>query len=248
MTTPEILLYAHRGACLKCPENTLDAFQLALESGANALEMDVHATSDGHFVVAHDPDGRRLAGDARPIRSLNLEDIQQWRLEGTAQIPTLPEILKAFPDTAMSIDLKPRDVSLVAPFLACLRQWGNEEHVTVASFHHSIMLEVHRSDWAGRTALSRLEVGWLRLLPAKLGGRLIRGHSAQVPQSAGPIRLDRSAFIKRCRRLGLRSDFWVINDPETADRLLTMGATGLMSDDPGTLAPIVEKHRQTRGR
>ena len=165
MTNPEILLYGHRGACLKCPENSLEAFRLALESGANALEMDIHATADGHFVVAHDAHGARLAGDARPIRSLTLEKVREWRLEGNAQVPTLPEVLEAFPDLPMSIDLKPRDVSLVAPFLACLRRWEAEKTVTIASFHHSIMLEVHRSGWAGRTALSRLEVGWLRLLP-----------------------------------------------------------------------------------
>ena len=75
---------------------------------------------------------------------------------------------------------------------------------------------------------------------------MIRGQAAQIPQSAGPIRLDREAFINRCHRLGLRSDFWVINDPETADRLLTMGATGLMSDDPETIAPVVAAHRQRR--
>ncbi len=246
MTAAEIRLYAHRGACLRCPENSLEAFRLALEDGANALEMDVRATSDGHFVVAHDAHGARLAGDRRPIRSLTLEAVRNWRLEGHAQVPTLQEVLEAFPATPMSIDLKPRNPSLVPPFLDCLRRWGAEEWVTVASFHHPVMLEVHRSGWTGRTALSRLEVGWLRLLPEKLAGRLILGQSAQIPPSAGPIRLDRAAFIDRCHRLGLRSDYWVINDPEEADQLLERGATGLMSDDPGRIAPVVAAHQQRR--
>ncbi len=239
MKPGKILLYAHRGACLRCPENSLEAFHLALEDGANALEMDVHATADGHFVVAHDPDGGRLAGDPRPINSLPLETVRGWRLDHRAPIPTLTEILDAFPGTPMSIDLKPRDISLVRPFLDHLKQRGGEEWVTVASFHHSIMLEVHRSGWRGRTALSRLEVAWLRLLPERIGKRMIRGQSAQIPTSAGPVRLDRTAFIDRCRRLGLRSDFWVINDPAQAENLLKMGATGIMSDDPKRIAPVV---------
>ncbi|MCK5379679.1 MAG: hypothetical protein KAJ78_09750 [Acidobacteria bacterium] len=243
-----IRLFAHRGACLSCPENSLDAFRLALKEGANALEMDVHATSDGQFVIAHDADGARLAGDSRPIRTLPLETVRRWRLDGRAQVPTLDEVLEAFPGTPMSIDLKPRRLSLVRPFLDSLKRLGGEESVTVASFHHSVMLEVHRSGWQGRTALSRLEVGWLRLLPEKLAGRLIRGQSAQIPPSAGPIRLDRSAFIDRCHRLGLRSDYWVINDPEEADRLLELGATGLMSDDPGRIAPVVAVHQHRRER
>ncbi len=246
MTTPKIRLFAHRGACLRCPENSLEAFRLALEDGANALEMDVHATSDGRFVVAHDAHGARLAGDRRPIRSLTLEAVRNWRLAGHALVPTLDEVLEAFPGTTMSIDLKPRDSSLVPLFLDRLNRSGAEEWVTVASFHHSVMLEVHRSGWTGRTALSRLEVAWLRLLPEKLSRRMIRGQSAQIPPSAGPIRLDRSAFIDRCHRLGLRSDYWVINDPEEADRLLEMGATGLMSDDPKRIAPVIAAHQVRR--
>ena len=248
MKAEEIRLYAHRGACLRCPENSLEAFELALTHGANALEMDVHATSDGHFVVAHDADGARLAGDARPIQSLPLEAVREWRLDGHAQVPTLDEILEAFPGTPMSIDLKPRRPQLVQPFLDTLKQWDAEEWVTVASFHHDVMLEVHRSGWMGRTALSRLEVAWLRLLPEKISGRLIRGHSAQIPPSAGPLRLDRSTFIDRCHRLGLRSDYWVINDPSEADRLLELGATGVMSDDPERIASVVAAHQKKRDR
>ncbi|RLE33155.1 MAG: glycerophosphodiester phosphodiesterase, partial [Acidobacteria bacterium] len=120
MKPEEIRLYAHRGACLRCPENSLEAFSLALEDGANALEMDVHATSDGQFVVAHDADGARLAGDARPIQSLPLEVVRKWRLDGSAQVPSLDEVLKAFSGTPMSIDLKPRIPQLVQPFLDTL--------------------------------------------------------------------------------------------------------------------------------
>lgn len=243
-----ILLYAHRGACLSCPENSLDAFRLALEEGANALEMDVHATSDGHFVVTHDADGSRLAGDTRPVDSLTLEAVRKWRLSGHAQVPTLDEVLMAFPGAPMSIDLKPRKLSLVRPFLDVLRRRGAEEWVTVASFHHSVMLEVHRSGWTGRTALSRLEVAWLRFLPEPLAGRMIRGHSAQIPISAGPLRLDGPTFVERCLRLGLRADYWVVNDSAVADRLLHRGATGLMSDEPGRVAPVVTTHQRRRDR
>jgi glycerophosphoryl diester phosphodiesterase len=144
----------------------------------------------------------------------------------------------------MSIDIKPRDPSLVRHFLDTLQQSGVEEWVTVASFHHSVMKEVHRLGWTGRTALSRLEVAWLRLLPERLSRRMIRGQSAQIPLSAGPLRLDRVTFIERCRRLGLRVDYWVINDPATAKKLLQKGATGLMSDDPKGIAPIVAAHHQ----
>ncbi len=247
--TPEdgIRLYAHRGACLRCPENSLEAFAAALEAGADALEMDVHRTNDGRFVVAHDPDGARLYGDSRPIAALDLETVRRWRTEGGSAPPTLEEVLEAFPAVPMSIDFKPKDTGPVRTFLDVLEYYGARDRVTVASFHHTVMTEVHRAGWTGRTALSRREVARLRLLPEAVARRLIRGRSAQIPRSAGPLRLDRPSFIRRCRRLGLRVDYWVVNDPGEALDLLRRGATGIMTDDPERLAPVVARFRDQTG-
>ena len=73
-------LYGHRGAPAHLPENTLPAFERALADGANSLEIDVHPTADGHFVVAHDPDGQRMAGVAEDIRSSTLDQVKKWNV------------------------------------------------------------------------------------------------------------------------------------------------------------------------
>ena len=86
----------------------------------------------------------------------------------------------------------------------------------------------------------------LRLAPLTVARRLVRGHSAQIPTSAGPLRLDRKAFLQRCRRLGLRIDFWVVNEPSEALELLRQGATGLMTDDPAGIAPVVRSFEAER--
>ena len=64
-------LYAHRGCPAELPENTLPAFQRAVELGVDALEMDVHLTRDGHPLVSHDPDAARMGG--RPAAWRDLE-------------------------------------------------------------------------------------------------------------------------------------------------------------------------------
>jgi glycerophosphoryl diester phosphodiesterase len=230
-------LYAHRGASAKAPENSLSAFEIALSDGANALELDVHRTADGHFVVAHDPDGARTAGCDECIAAVGLDDIRRWTAGGEA-IPTLPEFLSAFPDTPVSIDLKPNDPGAVEPLLEVLSAHNGEDRVTVASFHDRLLWRARRLGWQGRTALTRGEVAALRFAPLALARRLIRGHAAQIPVHSGPIRLDRNDFLKRCRTLGIRADYWVVNDPEEARKLLSAGATGLMSDDPALLAPV----------
>lgn len=230
-------LYAHRGASRHRPENSLEAFRLGLEHGANALELDVHRTADGHFVVTHDPDGARTAGDPRPVRTLTLDTVRTWCLGQDQRVPTLEEVLDAFPETTICVDFKPRNPGLVPELLSCLRRHDAADRVTVASFHHAVVREVHRLGWEGSTALSRLEVAWLRILPESWCRRLIRGASAQIPTAAGPLRLDGGPFIDRCHRLGLRIDYWVINDPLEAARLVERGATGLMTDDPQEIAP-----------
>ncbi len=238
MTSPfRLRLYAHRGASAKAPENTLSAFAIALSDGANALELDVHRTADGHFVVAHDPDGARTAGCDERIAEVGLDEVRRWTAGGES-IPTLPEFLDAFPDTPVSIDLKPNDPTAVGPLLEVLSAHNGESRVTVASFHDRLLWQVRRLGWTGRTALTRGEVAALRFAPLALARRVIRGHAAQIPVQSGPIRLDRHDFLRRCRTLGIRADYWVVNDPEEARKLLSAGATGLMSDNPALLAPV----------
>jgi glycerophosphoryl diester phosphodiesterase len=60
-----------------------------------------------------------------------------------------------------------------------------------------------------------------------------------IPTSHRGIRLDRRRFVARCRRPGLRVDYWVVNDPGEARRLLGRGATGIVTDDPARLEPDV---------
>jgi glycerophosphoryl diester phosphodiesterase len=230
-------LYAHRGASARAPENSLAAFSIALADGANALELDVHRTADGHFVVAHDPDGARTAGCNERIAEVGLDEVRRWTAGGES-IPTLTEFLQAFPDTPLSIDLKPNNPAAVAPLLDVLSTHNGEARITFASFHDRLVWQARRLGWRGRTALTRGEVAALRFAPLALARTLIRGHAAQIPLRSGPIRLDRKAFLNRCRILGIRADYWVVNDPETARTLLAAGATGLMSDDPARLAPV----------
>ena len=243
----ELRLYAHRGASLQQAENSIDAFDQALHDGANALEMDVHRTADGRFVVAHDPDGGRLMGDPRQIRDLSLAEVDRWRHRETgARVPTLDEVLDRYAGVPMSIDLKPDAPEIVPAFVDTVLACGGEASVTIASFHHRVLQRARAVGWKGRTALSRLEVAALRLAPLTVARRLVRGHSAQIPTSAGPLRLDRKAFLQRCRRLGLRIDFWVVNEPSEALELLRQGATGLMTDDPAGIAPVVRSFEAER--
>jgi glycerophosphoryl diester phosphodiesterase len=244
-------LYGHRGAPAHLPENTLEAFERALADGANSLEIDVHPTCDGHFMVAHDPDGQRMAGVAEDIKSSTLHQVKKWNVAvGTGRndlephtMPTLAETFEAFPDLPMSVDLKPDDLNAVAPLMELVARYGAEERTTLASFSTRVVRKMRRLGYPGRTTLSKSEVAVLRYLPRPLAKLYVAGNAAHIPVEHHGIRLDGQRFIQRCRSLGLRVDYWVVDDPEEARRLLDLGATGIMSDDPALIAPVFDDYR-----
>lgn len=247
----DLRLYGHRGAPAHLPENTLPAFERALADGANALEIDIHPTADGHFVVAHDPDGQRMAGVAEHIKTSTLDQVKQWNVAagtgradlGRHSIPSLAETLDAFPEVPMSVDLKPDDPDAVAPLLEVVTRRGAEERVTLASFSARVVHRIRRLGYPGRTTLSKAEVALLRFLPGALAKRFVAGDAAHIPVVHSGIRLDGRRFVARCRALGLRVEYWVVDDPGEARRLLALGATGIMSDDPALIAPVFRKLR-----
>src|SRR5262249_25140992 len=126
-------LYAHRGASAERPENTMIAFERAIEVGVDALELDVHLTRDGTFIVSHDPDAVRMAGSALAWRNLDLADAQRldagWGFvaaDGTRPfagkgiaVPRFEDVLTSF-DVHINVDIK-GDPAAVEPMLAMVR-------------------------------------------------------------------------------------------------------------------------------
>ncbi len=90
----KISLIAHRGASSLAPENTLAAFQMAIDLKADAIELDLRLTKDLHLVALHDASLKRTRGIAKTIHQLTLKEIRALNLETAIQIPTLQEILE----------------------------------------------------------------------------------------------------------------------------------------------------------
>jgi len=244
-------LYAHRGAAAECPENTMPAFERAVEIGVDALEMDVHVTRDDHLVVVHDPTGARTTGAPLAWCDLDLADVRRldagWGFvaaDGSrpfagkaVRVPRFADVLDAFPAMRINVDLKGDRAA--ALMLDLLRRKRAEDRVTLASFQLATLVEIRRRGYGGETALSQPEVAALLALPAMLWRQLpFTGTAAQVPVHAGRIRFDRATFIAKCHSIGLRVDFWTIDDRDQAARLLALGADGIITNDPGALRPV----------
>ncbi len=248
------LLYAHRGAAKELPENTLPAFRRAIEVGAGALETDVHRTRDGHVVISHDPTGERAAGIARAIRALTLDEVKAWDVgrrfreevpgvgAGPFTVPTLEELLVEVPSVRVNVDIKQHDAETARAVVAVVRRLGAAGRVLLTSFDAATIAAVRALGYEGATGLGRGELLRLRFAPgAALRRWPVRGQAAQVPVRAGPIAFDGAGFVARAHAAGVEVHYWTINEPAEAERLLRVGADGIMTDDPAAIAPVLAR-------
>jgi len=247
------IVYAHRGAAAELPENTLPSFRRALELGADALETDVHLTQDDEIVAVHDPDGSRVAGTPRSVRSAALREVQSWdaghsfvAADGGRpfvgrgfRVPSLTELLGELPPIRLNIDLKSEEPRLVERFIQVVRRHGAEGRVVAASFQAGTLAHLRARGWRGESSLARREFIACWLLPGWLRRSRPPGTRAQIPTRSGPVPLATRATLAKLHRIGLAVDFWTINDPDEARRLVALGADGIMTDDPARIVPAV---------
>lgn len=246
------IVYAHRGAAAERPENTLASFRRALELGADALETDVHLTKDGAVVAIHDPDGARVAGVERIVERTSLAEIQGWDagyvfvnergerpfVGQGHRISTLDELLEELPRVRFNVDLKADAPELVERFLEVVRRHGAEERVVAASFRRGPLKRLRAAGYRGDTSLSRWEFVASWLVPRALYGRP-PATRAQIPTRVGPWPVGTRRMIEKLHALGLGVDYWTINAPDEARRLVALGADGIMTDDPARVVPAV---------
>ncbi len=251
-----LLLFAHRGARKERPENTLIAFRHALDLGADALELDVHYTRDRVVVVHHDSSLERSSGLPLLIRDLDWPTLQHVDVGHTfrdergdtpyagTRISRLEQVLAEFPGVALNVDLKPDSPALCDAVLAIVRAHRATANVRIASFCTHNLLRSRRAGYEGETSYGPRGV----LLLAS-GARLLLGplgelaQAAQVPTHYGQIRLDTPRFLREVKKTGAKTHYWTINDPLEAERLLNLGADGLVTDDVRALAPVMAQFR-----
>ena len=246
------LLFAHRGAPGEHVENTLPAFAAALAHGADVLELDVHMSADGHVIVSHDPTGSRVFGVDQAVASSRLAQIKHWSVKGgngqRYEPATLSEVLDAFPQVALNVDVKQGKPDMLVPLFETIMHHAAEERVLLTSFSGRILERIRSFGYMGPLGMSRTDAALFLLAPRALHGLPRAGSQRlQIPLHQSGLPLNTRGFVERAHAAGLRVDYWVVNDPAEAERLLDLGADGIVSDDPGRIAEVFARHVRTRG-
>jgi glycerophosphoryl diester phosphodiesterase len=229
-------IWAHRGASAKAPENTLAAFRLAHELGADGVELDVQLTADGHVVVIHDETLDRTTTGRGPVVGRKLREIKSLDAsagrEGFAgePVPTLVEVLDLVGPTGMSVNVELKNSVEPYPGLeqAVLRivdAAGVADRVVYSSFNHISATQLARSSQPSRVGLLFSDVlaePWN--YAQRLDMAALHPHWKYVqfvPET-----------IERCHALGMAINVWTVDSPDMVRRLADLGADSVITNRP----------------
>jgi glycerophosphoryl diester phosphodiesterase len=250
---PLPIAFAHRGGSQLWPENTMLSFEKAVGLGYRYLETDVHLSKDGVLVTIHDATVDRTTDGSGLVRALPLAELKRldagyrfspdggqtypFRGQGVT-IPTLTEVVEAFPHVFLNIDLKQHDAAMVEAMASFIEEHGLHDRLLIASFTDGI-IRAFRQRTGGRVATAAAAWETRRFwLASRLGlTKLIRPayDALQVPPRMGRMTVVDRRLLAAAHRRGLQVHVWTVDERGEMRRLLALGVDGIMSDRPNLL-------------
>ena len=214
--------FGHRGFSGKYPENTMLAFEKAIEAGADGIELDVQFSKDGHLVVIHDETLDRTTTGSGWVKDLTLEELKSLDASfkfagqyGINQIPTLSEVLDfmADKDACTNIELKTgvfEFEGIEEAVLACVRKYNVSEKVIISSFNHYSIMRM-------RKLAPDLKYGLLTDCWLINAGKYV--HDLGIPCYHPAFRNLTPEITSEIKQYGLEINTWTVNTLEDFKRL-----------------------------
>ncbi len=227
------LLLGHRGARHAAPENTFAAFDLALEEGADGVELDVRLNADAEVMVCHDLTLARVTEGREPraIHRLTSSQCRALRLAGGEPLPFLSDVLDWAErhQVCLNVEIKaddPRKYQLVRAVAQLTQDRADSAHLLISCFNPLVAL-VHEA------LAPRVPTAWL------IDSALLVGSAARLWTRRAPLHpkaaLINAARMREWKLQGRRVHTWTVNDPVRAQELAALGVDCLISDNPAAL-------------
>ncbi|TVY02423.1 glycerophosphodiester phosphodiesterase [Paenibacillus cremeus] len=236
------LIIGHRGAKGEAPENTLASFALAVEQGANALELDIHLTVDGEIVVCHDPLINRTTNGEGAIANLTAAELKSLDAGGWfdpryagERIPLLEEVLAAVPAGVMlNIEVKcPYSGRLQERLVELLERYDRLGSVVLSSFHHKVLLALKQAN-------PRLQVGLLYRGNFVQHRKIAEISGMEVYALHPYFTMVDAEDVADAVEHGYKIFSFTVNDPEQMRRVAELGVTGIGTDFPARLKEVLD--------
>ena len=242
----DVEIIAHRGASYDAPENTLESVNLGWAQGADAVEVDVYLSKDGHIVVHHDSDTKKLAGVDRKVEDQTLAELRQldvgaWKgakWKGV-RIPELKSVLETIPEgRRLFVEVKcgPEIVpNLVRAFERCGKK---PRQLVVISFDYEVVKQV-------KARLPKIACFYLSSFEKDKKNGKLKPSAEELITLAKAANLEginvnykglsNEVFIEKVHAAGLELFTWTVNSPTEARRLANLGLKGITTDRPAWL-------------
>ena len=245
LTSP--VIFAHRGASSHAPENTLAAFQLAIEHGAKAIELDVQLTKDHEVVVFHDFLLNRTTNGTGKIKDFSLSELRNFNAGisfspayQNEKIPALAEVLDSLPqDILINIELKnpqtPFD-GLPARTACLVREFNAQDRVLISSFNSIALSKFNKelpSVPRGRLLHTKQMTNYLLSLPALL---------AKIQSVHLSFKSLNPQIIASFKGAGKKVFTYTLNHTQDILTAMKMGIDGFFTDDPGFARRILSQN------
>ncbi|MBQ4451754.1 MAG: glycerophosphodiester phosphodiesterase [Clostridia bacterium] len=231
----QVMIQAHRGASAYAPENTLPAFQMAVDMGADGIECDIHLTKDGHYLVCHDHTIDRTSTGTGEIASMELSEIKSYdfgvkfseEYKGTTA-PTLEEMLEVVkPMRVINIEIKRFEHPMgqekaTELFYGILKEFDVLGNTIVSSFD--------------KNALSILKKMYPDVYTCLLYDRL--EDASRKAQAIGCTAIHpyyaylSKATVQAAHRRNMNVNCWTVNDEDEICYMIRMGCDGIITNYP----------------
>ncbi len=231
----KVKIFAHRGASAYAPENTLEAFSLAMEQGADGIELDVQMTRDGELVVIHDETIDRVSGGKGFVKDFTLEELKKFSVSNgfekypEVRIPTLQEVLELVKPSAMEVNIELKTGIFWYPeierkVLDLVRREGMEERVIYSSFNHYSIQKIRQLSPEAETAYL---IGDVMLdVAAYTKNTGVKGLHPAL------FHVKMADFLKEYKESGVALRVWTVNDKEQIRWMIDEGMDAVITNYP----------------
>ena len=237
----EVVVIAHRGAAGSAPENTLASVALAVDQGADFVEIDVQESADGEVVVVHDSDLMRIGGAAIKIWEANTDELQKIDIGSwfgpefsDQRMPTLEQVLEICKGRSrVVIELKyyGHNQRLEERVAEIVERAEMEDHIILMSLASDLV-----------TSMKSVRPEWtVGLLTAKAVGNLTRSDADFLAVHVG---IASHRFVRRAHAARKEVYVWTVNDKLNMSRMMSRGVDGIITDHPALAREVLEQRAE----
>lgn len=239
-------IWAHRGASAYAPENTLPAFQLALEQDVDGVEFDVHRSADGQIVVVHDDTINRTSNGFGRVADLTLEELRHCNFSNgfigfrSVRIPTLRDTLDLLGPSGVTINIELKNHTELYPGMeeqvySEVKDAGLLDQVVFSSFNHFSLANLR-----DRVHPENLALIYSDGIFDSWGYAKWFGAGAIQPNL---LALRQPHFMWLCHEAGIRVNAWTVDEIDDVTRLTELGVDAIITNFPDRARQVLRAQR-----